>query len=238
MLIAIPSKGRAGETKSEKVLTSAVLFVPESEVEQYRTHSSAEVRAVPNEVKGITSTRNWILKSTEERRVVMIDDDVKNQGWTKLYKANGKQKKMTENQWLFEFERLFDVVEDLDWKIWGVKTEAALRSVYPFKPINFRSYVTASCMGIINDGTYPFDESFPVKEDYEICLRHIEEFGGIVAARYLYWENSHWGDEGGCKSYRTQKIEAKAIKNLVAKYPSRIKRITRGGSEYSIELNL
>ena len=238
MLIAIPSKGRAGETKSEKVLTSAVLFVPESEVEQYRMSSSAEVRAVPNEVKGITSTRNWILKSTEERRVVMIDDDVKNQGWTKLYKANGKQKKMTENQWLFEFERLFDVVEDLEWKIWGVKTEAALRSVYPFKPINFRSYVTASCMGIINDGTYPFDESFPVKEDYEICLRHIEEFGGIVAARYLYWENSHWGDEGGCKSYRTQKIEAKAIKDLVAKYPSRIKRITRGGSEYSIELNL
>jgi hypothetical protein len=238
MLIAIPSKGRAGETKSDRFLTSAVLFVPVGEVDQYRKHTRSEVIGVPNEVKGITATRNWILKNSEERRVVMLDDDLKNQGWTKLYKNNGKQKKLTEAEWLFEFERLFDVVEDLGWRIWGVKTEAALRSVHPFKPINFRSYVTASCMGIVNDKTFLFDESFPVKEDYEICLRHVEQFGGIVAARYLHWENSHWGDDGGCKSYRTQKIEAKAIRDLVAKYPNRIKRITRGGSEYSIELNL
>lgn len=238
MLIAIPSKGRAGETKSDKLLTSAVLFVPEAEEEDYRRHSKCEVVGIPNEVKGITKTRNWILENTDERRVVMIDDDLKNQGWTKLYEQNGKQKKLKATEWLFEFERLFDVVEDLDWKIWGVKTEAALRSVYPYKPILFRSYITASCMGIINDGSYLFDESFPVKEDYEICLRHIEEFGGIVAARYLYWENSHWADDGGCKSYRTQKMEAKAIRDLVKRYPGRIRKITRGGSNYSIELNV
>ena len=238
MLIAIPSKGRAGQTKSDKLITSAVFFVPEAEVNDYKKYTKCQVLGVPNEVKGITKTRNWILENTKEKRVVMIDDDLKNQGWTKLYKENGKQKKLTEDQWIFEFEKLFDIVEDLNWKIWGVKTEAALRSVYPYKPILFRSYITASCMGIINDGTYLFDEEFPVKEDYEICLRHLEEFGGIVAARYLYWENSHWGDEGGCKSYRTQKMEAKAIKDLIRKYPGRIKKITRGGSDYSIELNV
>ena len=238
MLIAIPSKGRAGLTKSDKLLHSAVFFVPQSEVDDYRKYTKCKVEAVPNEVKGITKTRNWILKNTDEKRVVMIDDDLKNQGWTKLYKENGKQKKLKETEWLFEFEKLFDIVEDLKWKIWGVKTEAALRSVYPYKPILFRSYITASCMGIINDGSYLFDESFPVKEDYEICLRHLEEFGGIVAARYLYWENSHWGDDGGCKSYRTQKMEAKAIRDLVKKYPGRIRKITRGGSDYSIELNV
>ena len=238
MLIAIPSKGRAGETKSDRLLTSAVLFVPKSEKEDYRRYSKCEVVGIPNEIKGITKTRNWILENTEERRVVMIDDDLKNQGWTKLYEQNGKQKKLKATEWLFEFERLFDVVEDLDWKIWGLKTESARRSVYPYKPILFRSYITASCMGIINDGSYLFDESFPVKEDYEICLRHIEEFGGIVAARYLHWENSHWAEDGGCKSYRTQKMEAKAIRDLVKKYPGRIRKITRGGSNYSIELNV
>lgn len=238
MLIAIPSKGRAGETKSDKLLTSAVLFVPEAEEEDYRRHSKCEVVGIPNEVKGITKTRNWILENTDERRVVMIDDDLKNQGWVKLYEQNTKHKKLKATEWEFEFQRLFDIVEDLGWKIWGVKTESASRSVYPYKPILFSSYITASCMGIINDGSYLFDESFPVKEDYEICLRHIEEFGGIVAARYLYWENSHWADDGGCKSYRTQKMEAKAIRDLVKKYPGRIRKITRGGSNYSIELNV
>ena len=238
MLIAIPSKGRAGQTESDKLLTSAVFFVPQSEVEDYRKYAKCKVEAVPNDIKGITKTRNWILKNTEEKRVVMIDDDLQSQGWTKLYSKNAKQKKLKETEWLFEFEKLFDIVEDLNWKIWGVKTEGALRSVSPYKPILFRSYITASCMGIINDGSYLFDESFPVKEDYEICLRHLEEFGGILAARYLYWQNSHWGDDGGCKSYRTQKMEAKAIKDLVKRYPGRIRKITRGGSDYSIELNV
>ena len=32
-------------------------------------------------------------------------------------------------------------------------------------------------MGIVNDGEYLFDENFPVKEDYEICLRHIKDKG-------------------------------------------------------------
>lgn len=238
MLIAIPSKGRAGQTKSDKLIGSATLFVPKSEAEDYERYSSCSIIPVPNEVKGITKTRNWILRNTKDRRVVMIDDDVINQGWTKLYRENAKQKKLNEENWLFEFERLFDLVEDLNWKIWGVKTESALRSLYPYKPILFRSYITASCMGIINDGSYLFDESFSVKEDYEICLRHLEEFGGIVAARYLHWVNSHWADDGGCKAYRTQAMEAKAIRGLVKKYPGRIKKITRGGCGYSIELNL
>jgi len=235
MLIAIPSKGRAGKTKSEKLLTSACLFVPENEVHQYRqTHNN--IVGVPDNIKGITCTRNWILKNCNEKKVVFIDDDLKNQGWTKLFKENGRQKKLNESQWLHEFHKLFEICESLDYKIWGVKTEAALRSVYPYKPILFRSYVTASCMGIINDNSYFFDESFAVKEDYEICLRHIKDRNGILAARYLYWENSHWKDDGGCKDYRTQTMEAECIAKLIKLYPNYIKQVVRGGCNYSIEL--
>jgi hypothetical protein len=79
MIIAIPSKGRAGETKTDKLLRSGVLFVPNSEVNQYR-RTSANVVGVPDEVKGITKTRNWILKNCGQERVVFIDDDVKAQG--------------------------------------------------------------------------------------------------------------------------------------------------------------
>lgn len=238
MQIAMPSKGRAGQTKSDKVLPSAVVYVPESEVHQYE-QMCKNVVAVPNEIKGITATRNWILKNCEDEWVVFVDDDVKNYGWTRLTETQGKQIKITEeNEWIKIFMRLFDVTVSLGWKIWGVKTEAALRSVYPYKPILFRSYVTASCMGIINDGSMYFDESFPVKEDYEICLRHIEKYGGILAARYVYWENAHWGEDGGCGAYRTQGMEATAIKRLAQMYPGMIRQIKRGGCGYSIELNL
>ena len=237
MLIAIPSKGRAGKTKTDRFLGQSTLYVPESEAEDYRRHSKVEVVAVPNSVKGITATRNWILENTDQRYVVMVDDDLHRQGYTKLYPEKVKERPMTEQAWCFEFARLFAITEDLGWKIWGVKTEGSPRSVYPYKPLNFRSYITASCMGLVNDGEFLFDEQFKVKEDYEIGLRHVEKYGGVLCARYLFWQNTHWHDEGGCKEYRTQKVEAEAIRLLVEKYPNRIKQITRGGSGYSIELH-
>jgi serine/threonine protein phosphatase PrpC len=102
MQIAIPSKGRAGQTKSDKVLPSAVMYVPESELHQYEQFC-ANVVAVPNDVKGITPTRNWILKNCGDEWVVFVDDDVKNYGWTKLLECNVKQIKIEKGDYLFLF---------------------------------------------------------------------------------------------------------------------------------------
>jgi len=236
MLIAIPSKGRAGITKSDKLIKSGVLFVPENEEKQYKKYGG-NIIAVPGDVQGITQTRNWILKNSDDERVVFIDDDVKTCGWIKLYSDRRKNKKLSEIDWLIEFEKLFEICDNLKYYIWGVSTESAARSVYPYKPLLFRSYITASCMGIINDGKYLFDESYRVKEDYEICLRHIVNEGGILAARYLYWENEHWINNGGCKDYRTQSMELEAIRKLIKQYPGIIRKVTKGGSEYSIQLD-
>jgi hypothetical protein len=236
MILAIPSKGRPAGVKSQAVLPCAQVFIPQNEINDYARAGVKNLVAVPERIKGITATRNWILDNVKDRRVVMIDDDVLMQGWTRLFSHHAKQHRLREKDWLRECERLFEVTEQLRYRIWGVATQAALRSIYPFKPFLFRSYVTASFMGIINDGRTRFDERFPVKEDYELALRCIKQDGGIVAARYLYWQNSHWKDKGGCSAYRTQIMELQAIKLLASMYPGMIRRITRGGSNYSIEL--
>lgn len=237
MLFAVPSKGRAGSTKTQSVLKHCVFYVPENEVEIYnKAMPENAVIGVPLSVRGITKTRNWILKNTDDPRVIMVDDDLKSHGWVRLLPESAKSEKLSEDEWTKICERLFDCAEDLGWKIWGVATQAATRSVYPYKPILSRSYITASFMGIVNDGSYLFDESFPVKEDYEIGLRHVREFGGVIAARFCYWENSHWSDDGGCKDYRTGKMEAECIEKLIKMYPGMIRKVTRGGSDYSIEL--
>jgi hypothetical protein len=236
MLIAVPSKGRAGLTTTQNIVPSATFFVPVSEVHQYEGLYK-NVVGVPIDVKGITPTRNWIMKNTDEKRIVFLDDDVKNCGYVGLEERNAVNiKKKSECFWEYEFDKLFDITEQMDYKIWGVKTEAAPRSVYPYKPFLFQAYVTASCMGIINDGEYYFDESFKVKEDYEICLRHIRDKGGIVACRYLHWENDHWGKDGGCKDYRTVDMEREAIKKLIKLYPSMIKSAKRKANEFTIQL--
>jgi glycosyltransferase involved in cell wall biosynthesis len=238
MLIAVPSKGRAGLTTTNKILPNATFFVPESETHQYNGLIK-NVIAVPKEVKGITPTRNWILKNTSEKWVVFLDDDVKDAGFVKLHERKSEHLKINnEPFWINEFIKFFDICEQIGYKIWGVKTEHATRSVYPYKPFLFKSYVTASCMGIINDGEYYFDERYKVKEDYEICLRHIKEKSGILAVRYLHWENDHWDKEGGCKDYRTVKIEKDCIKMLIKEYPGMVRSAKRKANQFTIELNL
>jgi hypothetical protein len=235
MIVAIPSKGRPLRVKSQKVIPSAYVFVPEQEEKAYRQGGVQNLVSVPTEARGITNTRNWILdwalQKEGGRRVVMIDDDVKAQGWKELLYSSAKDRPLNETQWIEEWGKLFDLTEDMGFRIWGVATQNAPRSVYPWKPFLERSYVTGSCMGILNPTSNPirFDPEFPVKEDYEICLRCIKEDGGVVAARHLYWVNSHWIDPGGCVEYRTQDLEEECIRKLRRKYPGMIRRVTRGG---------
>lgn len=237
MLIAIPSKGRPTGVKSQKVLPSATVYVPENEAASYARAGVRNLVPVPNHIRGITATRNWILDNTDDQWVVMLDDDVKAQGWVKLEPFKTRQLKLTEAEWHREFVRLFDLTEQMKYRIWGVATQNAPRAVYPWKPILWRSYVTASCMGIINDGRTRFDERFKVKEDYELNLRCIQQDGGVIAARYIHWTNSHWTDAGGCAAYRTQLMELRCIKLLMQMYPGMIRRVRRGGSSYSIDLD-
>ena len=238
MLIAIPSKNRAGRTTTNKILPNVgTFFVPESEVHQYSYVKN--VVGVPKEIQGITATRNWILNNTEEKWVVFLDDDAKFVGYTKLEKRQTKKiEERNEGFWWEQFLLAFDCTEQLGYKMWGVKTESAPRSVYPYKPINTKTYLTASCMGMVNDGEFYFDERFKVKEDYEICLRHIVKYGGIYGIRYIHWENEHWTTEGGCKDYRTIEIERQAIKDLHKMYPSMIRSATRKANAFTIQLNL
>ncbi len=110
------------------------------------------------------------------------------------------------------------------------------KTTHPYKPFIFHTYVIASCMGLLNDGLR-FDESFPVKEDYELCMRCIKEDGGVVGARYFIWENSRWFDDGGCRDYRTQAMEQEVIDRLIKMYPDLIRQVKRKGSEFHIQID-
>lgn len=237
MLIAIPSKGRAGLTTTNKIIPDSTFFVPVSEVHQYK-QIVKNVIGVPKEIQGITATRNWILKNTDEKWIVMLDDDVKNAGYIERLERNVKHHKIKEQGfWIEEFLKFFDLSEQLGYKIWGIKTESSSKSSYPYKPIITKTYALGSCMGIVNDGEYYFDESFKVKEDYELCLRHIRDKGGLLGIRYLHWENEHWTTEGGCKDYRTVQVEKEAIKKLIKMYPNMISKVKRKANEFTIQLN-
>lgn len=235
--VAIPSKGRAGIITSQEIFKSAVLYVPESELRQYSIYKN-EVVGVPSDVKGITQTRNWILKNNF-CNIFFLDDDLEYGGYVERSAEKYKVKRVKEESvYLREISKLFEVSDQSGSKIFGLFTVGNNLTNYAYNPFLFNGVCLGSCMGIINDGTYYFDESFEVKEDYELTLRHYTDRGLTVRSNILFMQHEHIQLRGGCRDSSRILKEKEAIKKLINLYPGMIKEAKHRGTSFAIQLNV
>jgi hypothetical protein len=234
--ICIPSKGRGGLVSTKKIFKSAYLYVPESEIYQYSMYEN--VIGVPNNILGITATRNWILKNNE-CNIFFIDDDFKYGGYIKRTIDKYKVIKITdENVYINEIEKLFEICYQINSKICGFFTVGNNLTNYSWNPFLFNGICLGSCMGIINDGSYYFNEDYKVKEDYELTLRHLKERGLTVRSNILFMQHEHTQMIGGCRDSKRIEKEKTAIKNLIKEYPNCIKSAKHRGTSFAIQLNI
>ena len=236
--IAIPSKGRAGLITSQKIFKSATLYIPESELMQYSIYSN-KIVTIPIEIKGITATRNWILKHNHNKNVFFLDDDLQYGGYIQRNDLKYKVLKVIdENIYIKEIQKLFEIAYQSNSKILGLFTVGNNLTNYSYSPFLFNGVCLGSCMGIINDGSYYFDETFEVKEDYELTLRHLVERGISIRSNILFMQHEHTQTRGGCRDSNRIDKEKKAIKKLIEKYPGMIKEAKHRGTSFSIQLNI
>lgn len=225
MLIAIPSKGRAGSVTSHRFLGNAEplsrLFVPESEVDDYRKYHE-QVEGVPDTIRGITPTRNFILdwaKAKNERWVMQVDDDV----LSFTYKEGGVSTgfPIPARRKLLLFTNMFVMAEELETNLWGLSVSQDKRFYREYSPFSFLCVVVGNLMGIIDDGQR-FDERLVVKEDYDFSLQSLYHHRRILRSNKYAWFVRHHDTPGGCRSYRTRQVEQGAIDILCKKWGSHI----------------
>lgn len=235
--IAIPSKGRAGLMTSQEIFKNAVIYVPENEIKQYSIYSN-KIIGIPIEVKGITATRNWILKNND-CNIFFLDDDFEYGGYVERTEEKYKIKRVKEESiYIKEIEKLFEISEQSNSKIFGLFTVGNNLTNYSYNPFLFNGVCLGSCMGIINDGAYYFDESFEVKEDYELTLRHFTERGITVRSNIIFMQHEHTQLRGGCRDSKRIEKEKSAVKKLITMYPGMIKEAKHRGTSFAIQLNL
>lgn len=235
--IAIPSKGRAGLMTSQEIFKSAVIYVPENEVKQYCIYKN-KIVGIPIEVKGITATRNWILKNND-CNIFFLDDDFEYGGYVERTDEKYKIKRVKEEIiYIREIEKLFEISEQSNSKIFGLFTVGNNLTNYSYNPFLFNGVCLGSCMGIINDGSYYFDETFEVKEDYELTLRHFTERGITVRSNIIFMQHEHTQLRGGCRDSNRIEKEKTAVKKLITMYPNMIKEAKHRGTSFAIQLNL
>lgn len=235
--IAIPSKNRAGLMTSHEIFKSAVIYVPENEVKKYSIYKNRIV-GIPIEVKGITATRNWILKNND-CNIFFLDDDFEYGGYVERTDEKYKVKRVKdESIYIREIQKLFEISEQSNSKIFGLFTVGNNLTNYAYNPFLFNGACLGSCMGIINDGSYYFDETFEVKEDYELTLRHFTERGITVRSNIIFMQHEHTQLRGGCRDSNRIAKEKTAVKKLITMYPGMIKEAKHRGTSFAIQLNL
>ena len=235
--ICIPSKGRAGLMTSHKIFKSAIIYVPESEITQYSIYKN-KIIGVPSNIKGITQTRNWILKNNK-CDVFFLDDDLDYAGIIERKLEKYKVRRISDEIiYLDQISKLFEIAYQFDAKLIGLFTSGNNLTNYPYAPFVFNGACLGSCMGIINDGTYYFNEEYEVKEDYELTLRNIKDGRPVVRTSVLFMQHEHTQMKGGCRDSNRINKEKKAIKLLIKEYPGMIKSAKHRGTSFAIQFNI
>lgn len=107
---------------------------------------------------------------------------------------------------------------------------------HPSKPLGLKHFIGGWCT-LTKLGSIPrYDEKLLTKEDYDITLQHVKEYGGVCRINYLAPEFKHWNNAGGVVDYRTDEVEQKSVNYLKEKWGNVIRDNIKRPNEILLRL--
>lgn len=198
--IFAPSYRRPEKSVTQKNYPFVQLVVMESEAEEYRA-SGNEIVVCPDKAQGnLCRVRNWILDTYLEQYdcVVILDDDISYIGrWSE------RIKKKFEPEELLEFCEAHAILcEDAGLKFWGINCVSDKGAYMEYTPFGFLQYIGGPFQAHMAGSQIRYDESLPLKEDYDMSLQHMQQTGGCLRINYAFYEAKQSEQTGGCSTYR------------------------------------
>tara|TARA_R110002153_G_scaffold4216_4_gene20266 strand:+ start:1965 stop:2714 length:750 start_codon:yes stop_codon:yes gene_type:complete len=203
IVIVCPSKGRASNVLTKKLINDLVLVVPEYEVEAYEEHNpECTVIAEPEHVRGITASRQFIIETFEN--VFMIDDDIVS--IRKNWIESGEEYLIQDPDYAQDIiQRAGDIATDINAKMFGFANLRDPLHYVSHKPIGFTGYLNASYTGYLAGHDLAYDVSYPEGEDhYMSCLNVYKNRYMFIDHRYSFVTQGNFVAEGGCNLDRTK----------------------------------
>ena len=168
--IVCPSKGRAENVLTKKVVSPLIIVCPENEREEYVKHNSeCEVICPPESVVGIAATRQWILEKYDT--VFMIDDDCL---W--IYhiglKTGTPTRRLSQTDVADLIQATYEAALDINAGLFGFNNSKDIRMFDGLTPYKFSGYVLGQAMGVIaaKKNNLMYDTRYLCADDYYISL--------------------------------------------------------------------
>ena len=232
MIIFAPSYKRSGGVLTHLILPDVVYVVHQFEVDEY-IDKGFNVIAIPDSLKGnIARVRNWLKRYGEDKGgdFCIIDDDIK----AFTYWSYQTQEKLMGDRLMEHIESMFDVAKQWGVTVFGVNPAIDKGSYREYTPFGTTSYVSGSFNGFINCPYY-FDESMPLKEDYDFTLQVCNGDRAFLRFNQYGLSKDDHGNLGGCANYRTIEREKQQLALLQRKWGKKIVRQdTNSKQQYDI----
>lgn len=215
--------------KRAKVATSHNVFPPElftyvvrqEEYAEYkRRFPHIEFLKIPTgSVRDISTTRNWILENTPEEHILMVDDDYQYFG---MFRDKDRIR-LSVDEVRKHLRFGFELAKMTNCGLWGVNLLADPMAYRETHPYNFNMPVLGPFVGVL-DKSLRYDESLPLKEDYDFFIQQMRKNRRSLRINYLHYKVDHQKLEGGCQTYRTPEFERSQNIELSKKWGSKIIR--------------
>jgi hypothetical protein len=139
---------------------------------------------------------------------------------------DGKLHRFPRDSFLRFIQNGFEMAEELGVHLWGINVATDPKFYRIYDPIHYKTIIVATFFGIIITDLR-FDESVPLKEDYDFALQHIKRDGKIIRFCKFALRTKHHTNPGGCVDYRTSELERQAADRLIQKWGTRVIKLRK-----------
>ena len=230
------------KVKTLDYLSKIRIYVAPEEYEDYKKENpGADIVKCADGVQGsVCRVRNYILDEEFKKgaeAVCIVDDDMSG-----IYYMKGDKELKTISQTLLTEQEVYQIAEkysqvckDLGFYYWGMNCNRDSLSYRQYSPFSFKRFIGGPFQGFINDGGIRFDESLPLKEDYDMTLQQLNKYRGVLRCNFLSYDVLQAKQEGGCAMYRNSEREAEQFKLLQKKWGTKIVQMDKHSGRTGIK---
>lgn len=203
--------------------------VPEGEEQDYLAYGADRVLAVsepssaPNGARryGLTAARNKALQDAQGRPSFQTSDDLR--GFKRWDNAPAS--------WPTVRDALIHAAQSTGAHLAGLPPTA---NTFFTKPgIKDHVFIVGDMM-YITDAYLLFDETLPLKEDYDYCCKHLTVYGKVARLGDYVANYAHYSNRGGAVRYRTDELENEVTARLLETWPNLLKPHSRREHELMV----
>jgi len=215
-----PSYKRPEKSSTQKMYPEVTLVVSEDEAEEYKKNGNVVITC-PNEIQGnLCRVRNWIIDEhiKDYDCIVLMDDD--NSGVFRW--ENQEFIKLRGEEFYEEVEKCTILCKDYGYYFWGMNCMPDKGAYMEHTPFGTTRYIGGPFQCIMNGNELRYDETLPLKEDYDYTLQNLLKYGGALRFNYLSYRNKQSMQPGGCSAQRNTDREREQFDLLQKKWGSDI----------------